>query len=184
MSSSVRRIDRCVSFSLLCKSKGFSLFELVVVLCVVAFLAALALSYYQKNFDSSLKKHLHFQSATFLRAVENVRAISVLQKTRVVELAPGVYIHVNRHGWPQSASNKSVRALSKPSIASCESLLNDLFTTPKTGISNTSSNDSNRFITSLEENEICRYTLSRKQEGSYFFDYDLRNGTVNVFSPE
>jgi prepilin-type N-terminal cleavage/methylation domain-containing protein len=164
-------------------STGFSLFELLLVLSIVAVLSAYTFSKYRDNLDASLKKYLYFQASTFLRTVENIRATGVLKKTNAIELDSGVVVLTNRFGWPQSTTRDNVRSLSDPSQSDCQRLISELFTSPAPGLTESDQNISNSFSVSLEENEICRYTLSQKQEGSYFFDYDLRSGTVQVFAP-
>lgn len=162
---------------------GFSLFELTLVICIIAIIFAFTFSKYQSNVDKSMKKYLYFQAGTFLRSIENIRALSVLKKTPFVDLDSGTTVAINRYGWPQAVISSNVKALAGLSESDCKNLLNELFTSPGSSKRGNASNILNSFSISLEENEICRYTLSRKQEGSYFFDYDLRNGSVNVVTP-
>ncbi len=161
---------------------GFSLFELVIVICLIALLFAFAAKHYRQPITESQKKVVGFQANTFVRSVETLRALGVAEKTHILNTSDGVYIYLNRHGWPFAAgiSNKIPRHLSKDEL--CASLWDGIFQSveSRSETSNTLAQESFE-VTSVNKH-ICRYKLSRKQEGSFFFDYDVRTGRVDIRS--
>ena len=150
------------------------------MLVLVAVLMAIALKEYRNEIESSQAKLIAFQASTFNRAIENVRAVSIVQKTRDVEISPGIRIYLGDSGWP-IASNLIVGV--KKYAASddgCRSLWFGLFKTPISSSDNNVSFVHDDYEISLINKKICRYIFSRKQEGTYFFDYDVTTGEVVI----
>lgn len=164
--------------------KGFSLLEMVVVLSVIGVLFALAANRYQSHVTNSQERVVKFQASAFVRTTENIRAISVMQKGNVVDLGDGLLVYLNKHGWPIATNVSGLSPQRNASAEGCRSLWHGLFKEVTEESDNDRTIGSEKFDFSLIENDICRYKLSRKQEGSIFFDYDVITGNVVITSRE
>ena len=177
----IKRGNLCLASN----KKGFSLLELVVVFSLIAILFSLSLSRYQSSVSESQRAVIQYQASTFARAVENVRAISMIQKSAVVDMGSGLKIYLNSDGWPVATNaNNNSQAQSVPSLDGCASLWHGLFREVSRKSSQFSESSIGRFEISLQEKDVCRYKLSRKQEGSFFFDYHVITGNVVITSVE
>jgi len=146
------------------KTRGFSLLELTVVLCVIAILFAGSAIQYQKRIDDSRREVLRHQSQTFQRMVENIRAISVLQRSHVVDLGTGVFVGVNQHGWAVSAGINRDISHKGASKNSCRSLWLYLFSGSSTKNDKSGTKLPEDFDISLIENYICRYNSFKNRK--------------------
>lgn len=175
--STPRQVDLSSSVE---RQTGFSLFELVVVIILVGILAVVGLSQYQNEIAGSQSRVAAFQAGAFSRAIENVRGLAVVQKSSKVELEPGLFIYLNNRGWPISSSIVPLVNIKQATQPGCESLWDGLFRTVAADSENERTPAKKKFDVSLIDNYICRYTLDRKQEGSFFFDYDVITGKVVI----
>ncbi|SMF34629.1 prepilin-type N-terminal cleavage/methylation domain-containing protein [Alteromonadaceae bacterium Bs31] len=172
------------SFSSFDKAKGFSLFELAIVLVVVGILVYSGYRYYLSTIDHSKYSLIKFQAATFSRTVNNLYGQAKVLGLKDVQLMQSV-IYLNEKGWPASADNNSSLKSYNQSPEECESLWHGIFNNaPRTVIAG-SDRDKNKSVRKdfriySINGRICRYELARKQEEAYFFDYDLSTGEVNV----
>lgn len=166
------------------KQNGFSLLELIVVFSLIAILFALAAARYQANIGSSQATVVNFQANAFLRSVENVHAMAAIQKSSVVDLGQGINVYLNKTGWPIATNIDGLPRQIKPTQEGCFSLWHGLFSDARNKNSSAPNNSAQDFEISLIDDYICRYQLVRKQEGSYFFDYDVITGKVLITSNE
>lgn len=164
-------------------SLGFSLFELVVVLTVIAFLFAISAKHYQKHVVDSVEKLLLFQAGTFSRAVKTLRAVSIVKKASVIDMGKGIFIYVNQQGWPLYSNSLANIQEVKVGDESCKSLWYGFFESVEENNVTKSTVGQKKWLISAPSRYICRYQIQRKQEGSYFFDYDVRTGKVQITAP-
>ena len=159
---------------------GLSLFELVVVVCIVGFLSAVAFNSFGPPVENSKKKVVIYQANTFLRTIDNVRALGVAKNTRELGFYEGLTVYLNEQGWPIATDIDSGVLKKRPSSKGCASLWRGLFqkANSKTGSLGTLAKED--FSGSLINGYICRYKLAREQEESFFFDYDIRTGRVDI----
>lgn len=163
--------------------KGFSLFELVIVLVVVALLLHFAFPYYLDTVEDSKGQVVKFQAATFGRAVENIYGQAKLSGGNEVELN-GVTVVVNQFGWPAGTGNG--RAIyGRQTAVECQQLWNGIFKNAPSnkilgGSEGFQDNTPVDFGIDAINGRICRYELMRKGDGRFFFDYDLKTGEVDV----
>jgi len=165
-------------------SAGFTFLELVVVVCLIAILFAFSAMQYQKRISDSRNEVLFYQSQAFKRSVDNIRAISSLQRSNIVNLGTGVYVYLHSSGWPYAANLSGKLLEPALSSSSCRSLWVNLFTGANLKNDNSSTKIKDDFEILLIDNYICRYKQFGEQEDSYFFDYDVRTGAVVTFGKE
>ena len=165
-------------------NQGYTFIELVIVVCLIALLFAFSAVQYQKRISDSRKEVLYFQSQAFKRAIDNVRAISTLQNSDVVDLGTGVAAYLYRSKWPYAAQVKGNIPVKLPSQKNCHSLWFHLFSSHPLQNDNSSTKRTDDFEILLIDNYICRYKQVWEQEESYFFDYDVRTGKVVASSSE
>lgn len=177
----------CVNKKTRFTQTGFSLFELIVVVVVIGLLISFGLSKYFSPVEASQKSVLNFQANTFSRTIENIRALGVAKNTHAVPLDGGLVVYLNTFGWPVATSSTVsypvAASLNVAHLEGCKSLWRDLFSgavkpNPKTGLFGMED-----FNVILRKQHVCRFELSRKQEGSFFFDYDIRTGHIEQFMP-
>lgn len=164
--------------------KGFSLLELVVVFALLGILFALAAVRYQSNIREAQVKIINFQANTFLRSIENVRAIASIQAAPTVDMGSGLLIYLNQAGWPIATNADGLKRQTEPSHSGCKSLWRGFFRQATRKNDNELKNSLGSYEIYLINGSICRYKLSRKQEGSYFFDYDVITGNVVITAQE
>ena len=160
-------------------SKGFSLFELVVVICVIAVLFVFATKFYLQHIEESQRQAVQHQAAAFLRTVDNIHALASIGNKRQLTLESGVTFYLNRYGWPVSSSELAVNARRKVSDEACRSLWLGLFSElgdKQEGFGK------ERFQSGAANTYQCRFSLSRKQESRYSFVYDSSSGRVTVLT--
>ncbi|WP_370981439.1 prepilin-type N-terminal cleavage/methylation domain-containing protein [Agaribacterium sp. ZY112] len=158
----------------LANTKGFSLFELVVVLIVIALLFTFSAKRYLKHIEESQETAVHYQASAFLRGVESIKAAAAINKSRKVQLRDGPAFYLNKRGWPVSSSELETKPRYSLSADSCRSLWLGLFSQVKQGEGH------EQFVPSLERGRYCRYRLNRTREGNYYFDYDAQTGRIAI----
>jgi len=161
---------------------------MALVMIVISLLIYAGYKYYMESIEDSKYSLIKFQSATFSRTVLNLYGqAKVLDKTEVQ--LNGAIIYFNELGWPASANRISSVTSYDQSPEECQRLWQGIFNNPPRTVIAGSEEDRDEnvhkdFRISSINGRICRYELVRKQEGRYFFDYDLSTGEVKVFSPE
>ncbi|WP_096087585.1 type II secretion system protein [Agaribacterium haliotis] len=158
-------------------NKGFSLLELIVVVCLIAILFAISVRFYIPQIEDSQRKTLNFQAAVFKRSVDNIHALSALQGGRSYTLSDGTRYYLNQWGWPVSSNALEVNPRRRVSDLSCRSLWLGLFSQVEAG---TEQATLDQFIASAASRRSCRYSLSRTKEALYFFDYDIKTGKLSI----
>lgn len=163
---------------------GFSLFELVIVLIVLAVLLHFSIPYYSDVVDDSKSKTVKFQAGTFSRAVENLHGQAKLGDGHSVEVN-GLKIRMNEYGWPANAGSNTSAKLANQTALECQQLWNGVFkNAPATVLlKNEKAPDAHPqadFGVNFINGRICRYELLRKGDERFFFDYDLKTGEVAV----
>ncbi len=171
------------------KQCGFSLFELTVVLIVIAFLIYMGYRSYFSTIADSQAKAIGYQADAFSRTANNIRGMAIATNSTKVVLdnadMDGQAIFVNEYGWPANTDVGRSPKSSTQTAEECEQLWHAIFeNAPKTALKGKVNSHAADYEVSAINGQICRYELTRKQEGSYFFDYSLRTGTVFVSQPE
>jgi len=170
------------------KPVGFSLLELCLVLILIGFLAMIGFRYYIDTIEDSKESLVRFQGATFSRTVQNLYGEGKVRKSRQLQL-DGVVIYLNENGWPASAGVRTSVRSTNQTPRECEALWHGVFkNAPGTVIAGSIEEDKAKiakdFRISSIKGRICRYELARGENEQYFFDYDVTNGKVNIFSPK
>lgn len=157
------------------QQQGFSLIELIIVVCLIAILFSVSFNRYQNYSHEARVSLVTYQASTFARTIESIKALSVLYQTDQINMGNGILIWINRAGWPYTSSSPSNAAEDLASSEGCKNLWRNLFAqneeiepTKKTY----------QFDASLMNGRFCRYMLVNNQAEDYFFDYDLLTGKV------
>lgn len=169
---------------------GFSLFEMVIVIIAIAFLLYTGMGYYQTTIEHSRDRFIRFQAATFSRVIANLHGQAIITRQSALRLENSTILF-NEKGWPASSDSLSGDSGSlmsyNQSPEECEALWVGVFkSAPATqvmaGDDDGPVSDDKDFKVFSINGRICRYELVSKQEGQYFFDYDLSTGEVTVAS--
>ncbi|WP_188150344.1 type II secretion system protein [Teredinibacter waterburyi] len=167
------------------KNRGFSLFEMLVVMIVISILVYMSFDYYLSTIENSKHSVIKFQAGTFARTVENLSGEATLRNTDYV--VTGIArVYMNQFGWPASSDTTSSLSAYNQTPEECQKLWRAMFSNPPSTTINTTDSSLHNIdykIYSIN-GRICRYELLRKQEGRYFFDYDLVTGSVTVSIPD
>ncbi|MFL0808805.1 MAG: hypothetical protein K6L76_00170 [Agarilytica sp.] len=160
------------------------IFEFLIVLTLIAVLVFIGINYYTKPIGKSQRSVIEFHAGIFSRMIANVQAVGRSSHKNRIMIGDTVFF-LNENGWPANTNGKMSPKLRNQSETECQQLWNAVFTNAPTSRIGANSYKKNvDYVISLNKNVICRYQLARKQEGSYFFDYDVSNGAVTVIRPE
>ena len=144
---------------------------------IIGLLAYKAVQIYSDKVDDSLQTTVKYQANAFSRTIERLRATHILKKENPIKIDGGVELSFNEFGWPASTISTLSSHSSNQTQEECASLWLNLFSKANSGDFFTV-NSVNSFEILLINSHTCRYKLSRKEEESYFFDYDIRTGRV------
>jgi prepilin-type N-terminal cleavage/methylation domain-containing protein len=170
--------------------RGFSLFEIVLVVVIISILAAVGLKHYTDISDAARKTGFLSQARIFAAAIQSARAVWMLKKHNGrVPTQPGIKlsvdldgerIFVNENGWPANTSPELDSSIETQTAAECYELWFGLMSHPipatVEGIDSPQS-DNIRYHVSRSVN-ACRYELQTTLDDVYLFDYDLETGKV------
>lgn len=172
------------------RERGYSLFEIVLVVVIISILAAAGLKYYTDINDAARKTGFESQARSFAAAIHAGRADWMLQQysgriptqpgTKLSVNLDGERIFVNEKGWPANTSPELDSSIETQTAAECYELWFGLMSHPipasVEGIEPPTSNSA-RYHVSRHGN-ACRYQLRSALDEVYFFDYDLETGKV------
>lgn len=158
-------------------------YEFLLVLVVIGFVFFIGISYYIKPIGKSQSSMIGFHAGIFSRMMSNLSAYGVSLNKDYVNIN-GETFFFNESGWPANTNEKFSPSIENQTEDECRQLWISVFSSPPSSITSGSGYKKNvDYIISLNEKVICRYELARKQEGSFFFDYDVSNGVVKVEHP-
>jgi len=163
---------------------GFTLLELVLVVSIISILSAYLIALVLPEKKDSYNSVINFQAKVFARSVNVLYGISISKDKNVIE-HQGVNIFVNEFGWPSNTSEELSPLSDSQTPLECLQLWKAIFNNPlQASVSPLSSFkeekvDSKYRIYAIDGN-VCRYQLVGKSESDYFFDYDVRSGSVIV----
>lgn len=163
--------------------KRLRLFELAIVLLVIALLIYIGASFYQKPTNESSDALANVHLSVFSRMMSNIHAMGSSNTQGFVEI-DSVRFYLNERGWPSNTDAGLSPSLRNQTAKECQQVWNAAFTlAPQSSIEDAGYNKKIKYKISLNKNVICRYELLGKQEASYFLDYDVSNGAVVVVRP-
>ncbi len=159
------------------------LFELLIVLIVIAFIFYISIGYYIRPLEETSLSLADLHSGIFFRMVNNIHAIGKADnKNRVVVNKTTFYL--NERGWPANTAKKRSPSIKNQTAAECQQLWNAIFTNPpRNQLGDSEYAENGDYLISLNKKVICRYKLVAKREAAYFIDYDVSNGAVSVVNP-
>ncbi|WGO97424.1 prepilin-type N-terminal cleavage/methylation domain-containing protein [Saccharophagus degradans] len=169
-----------------CKQRGFSLFELLLVIVIISLLIYLGYDKYSPQMANAAEKMIEYQASTFSRAVSTINAQSKIDNKGYVEYGgdKNSRIYVNEFGWPANTNRTMSPKYYNQTPEECKQLWDMIFkNAPSSAIGYIDQKNKPDFKISSINARICRYELVRKQEGTYFFDYDLSTGNIVVSHP-
>lgn len=160
------------------------MFELLIVFCAVSVLIFVGVKYFDEPISGSQKSVIEFHAGIFSRMIATLHAMGKATGKEDVAL-DGQNFFLNENGWPANSNKSYSASLRNQTAKECQQLWNSVFfSAPSSRIKSDSYNKKVDYVISLKKNVICRFELSRKQDGSYFFDYDVSSGEVTVVRPE
>ncbi len=160
------------------------LLELLVVIVVVGFLIFFGINYYTRPIATSQKSIIEFHAGIFSRMTTTIQAMGRATNGDFVKLSDVIF-YLNENGWPANTDAQRSPAISTQTAEECRQVWEAVFTNaPSSRVIGNTYKKNVDYVISLNENAICRYEIARKQEGSYFFDYDVSNGAVRVVRPD
>ena len=156
---------------------GFSFFELLVVLIIVAFVFLFGRDAYFSQIDKTRGQLTKFQAATFTRMVQNIQAYGIATKSKKIDLLDKT-VYVNEFGYPANSDRNQSPNSNNQTDEECLQLWRSFFETAE------KSKKNKLFFTKVNatsrKNEYCRYELYPKEAGNYFFDYYFKTGMVLI----
>ncbi|WP_086931226.1 hypothetical protein [Agarilytica rhodophyticola] len=155
-------------------------YEFFLVLAVIGFIIYMGINYYLSPMGKTKESMLEFHAGIFSRMMSNLNAYGASVNKNYVNIN-GHTFFLNENGWPANTHEGFSPLLENQTEDECQQLWLSVFRNPPSNeISKNRYIKKVDYIISLNEKVICRYQLARRQEGSFFFDYDVSNGVVKV----
>lgn len=168
--------------------QGFNLLELVVVFVVVGVLAAIAMRYYAELIDGAKKAGIEASGRQFAAVASGLHAQWYVNQVSGNSVSPLLLeqqlVYMNEFGWPANTDAGQAAGAEDQTAAECVQLW-EAFSRLilVASIEGESERGSQRYHVSAPEQGYCRYELATKKEETYYFDYDLRTGRIEIFAP-
>lgn len=160
------------------------IFESLIIFSIISVLIYVGVNYYTKPIASSQVSIIEHHAGIFSRMVLNIHAVGVSLKKSQVTISDSVF-NLNENGWPANTEGNMSPSIRNQTDRECQQIWESIFANaPSSELIVNAYKKKVGYVISLNKNVICRYQLARKQEGSYFFDYDVSSGAVTVFRPE
>ncbi len=159
------------------------IFEFSLVIVIVGILLIVGVNYYIKPIPESQKSIISLHAGIFSRMVVNIAAFARSSNASEFTLN-GHTIYLNKHNYPANTDAKRSPSVNNQTSIECQQLWNAFFNAaPSSALGNAEHVEKTRYIITYHPPTICRYQLARKQEGTYYFDYDIRTGAVTLSDP-
>lgn len=182
------------------RSKGFTFIELVIVIILLGLLAATALPRYLDATGDAEIASLEgvaggFGTAAVIARAQwfsdgNKRGEAITPADKVPIDLDGKIIYMNENGWPANTDPSADASEDSQTAAECQQIWNALLQgAPASTIDRNERANARYFIEALDSNpDKCRYEFILNNNPSavqtHYFDFDLRDGTVEVFKPD
>lgn len=164
------------------------LFELVIVLLLIALIAGQLVRYVLKAIDDSWAVSMVAQAQVFTSVVSMVSWSWKLQGANyfpATEIdSSGIFVdgsrlYVNRYGWPtHTNAGLSQRPLA---AAGCLQVWNALLQNPgNASVAGEELEPNNAIQVQVVDSHFCRYNLRTRSNTLHYFDYDVTNGQIKV----
>lgn len=185
-------------------TRGFSLFELIVVLVVIGVLAASGLRYYDQAIKQSRIVAMELMANRFVQVVAGVRAHWYLNQRRLQQVSlestqpsqpaqssissaelDNTVLYLTRQGWPASTSNSTEAQDNRQTVQECWQLWRAMLQNPPSAtLAGEHQSGQRRYHISAIDGAICRYELISYDSERYYFDYHTHTGQVLVQIPD
>lgn len=156
---------------------GFTLIELTVVVCMVAFLMATSVKYYQEVMQEARKSGFELLSSRFTTVVSMLHVKWITDKQPAsLWLDEETEVLMSARGWPIGASAPYI----EKDVGACQQLWLGLFRNsgPLQGESEA---DEAQFRARRPEKGVCRFEQQISEGEVYYFDYFSSSGRVEAF---
>ncbi len=180
-------------------SRGFTLFEFILVVVVLSFLAGASTLYYSKTMDKARSTRVDILANRFTTGISLVRGQWLVESSMQEKGVPktwrvnveGTPIFMNQHGWPTNTDGFNPDD-GNQTADECYQVWNTVLQNPPTAdlvgenYKNGSPEDmvaENYYRISSIDRHICRYELQTQLEDDYYFEYNLTTGQVKTTAP-
>ncbi len=154
--------------------------EFFVVVMMVSFFIYSGSGYFEKPIRYTQHYLVEYHAGVFSRAVANINGSSKSSQRDVISV-DGVKFYVNEYGWPAGTDGTRSPSISNQTAEECLQVWLSVFENPpNTVLKNDLYNKNAEYLVSLNKKVICRYQWLANQEGLYFIDYYVTNGTVTT----
>jgi MSHA pilin protein MshB len=181
-------------------SRGFTFIELVIVIILLGLLAATALPRYLNATDDAEIASLEGVAGGFSTALVTARAqwfvdgnnigAPTTPADKVAVNYDGKIVYMNENGWPANTDPAADASEDSQTSTECQEVWNAILQSPTSTTTDRNERaNAKYFIEVLDQNpDKCRYEFILNNDASaaqtHYFEYDLRDGTVQVFKPD
>lgn len=182
-------------------ARGYSLFELILVVVVIGVIAASGLIYYEKALDDARRTGVEIMANRFTAAVALIRGQWIVESTiQLNGKAPNTWrvvvdnipIFLNEFGWPANTDGGSAKSRDQ-TVDECYQVWNSILQNPPLATlegkgspddpNNPNKKGKQRYHISVIDKSVCRFELVTDPPGTHAFEYNLRTGRVLVKVP-
>jgi prepilin-type N-terminal cleavage/methylation domain-containing protein len=157
---------------------GFTLIELIVVVCLIAILMATSLKYYTSLLEDARKAGVGMLAGRFAAVTSQLHlkwAIEGNSQTLQLEDDTETTIIMSAKGWPIGANAPYI----SKDLGACQQLWEALFQNPSELPDYLPKDQSGvQYWTNRPQRGVCRFQLVTPDSNEYYFDYFSSSGRV------
>ncbi|GAA5316494.1 MAG: prepilin-type N-terminal cleavage/methylation domain-containing protein [Candidatus Pelagadaptatus aseana] len=160
-----------------CNQGGFTLIELIIVVCMIAVLMVVSLKYYQNVMDRAQRTGMQMLSSRFDSTMTVLHMKWKFASMPSELISEETVYQMNDRGWPVGARADFIEAGQKD----CQQLWQAVFKNPGKLLDFLPKDDAGmQFWMSYPEKGVCRYQMVTAESQRYYFDYNSLSGSVKV----
>ena len=170
------------------RQTGFSLFELIIVIVLIGYLAAKSLEYYNDAADDARRAGIESLARSLTAAISGAHGEWLLKGGRSQGPASrvdmdGTFIVLNSGGWPIGIEREGQAFDAASALHRCADLWVHLLQNPPAYSLKAQDKGKQRYHLEELPGQGCRFIMSTQTADTHYLDYLAKNGRLLVHVP-